>query len=114
MVYDQQPWIDYFRKLDDDILVAMIDMKGKPIDTGFLCCAAKAALSRAQHAMCCPRTCESGLDCGVDPLSSLLHRPQRRGRRSRLRTLPAAVRGNESVRTIFVGSLCGANPVEDA
>ena len=35
MVYDQQPWIDYFRKLDDDTLVALIDMKGKPIDTGF-------------------------------------------------------------------------------
>lgn len=35
MVYDQHPWIDYFRKLDDDTLVAMIDMKGKPIDIGF-------------------------------------------------------------------------------
>ncbi len=35
MVYDQQPWMDYFRKLDDDTLVAMIEMKGNPIDTGF-------------------------------------------------------------------------------
>ncbi len=35
MVYDQQPWIDYFRKLDNDTLVAMIDMKGKPMDIGF-------------------------------------------------------------------------------
>jgi hypothetical protein len=35
MVHDQHPWIDYFRKLDDDTLVAMIDMKGKPIDIGF-------------------------------------------------------------------------------
>jgi hypothetical protein len=35
MVYDQQPWIDYFRKLDDHTLVAMIEMKGKPMDTGF-------------------------------------------------------------------------------
>ena len=35
MVYDQQPWIDYFRKLDDDTLVAMIDMKGKPMGIGF-------------------------------------------------------------------------------
>jgi len=29
------PGSDYFRKLDDDTLVAMIDMKGKPIDIGF-------------------------------------------------------------------------------
>jgi hypothetical protein len=35
MVYDQQPWIDYFRTLDDNTLVAVIDMKGQPIDTGF-------------------------------------------------------------------------------
>ncbi len=35
MVYDQQPWIDYFRKVDDDTLVGLIDMKGKPIATGF-------------------------------------------------------------------------------
>ena len=35
MVYDQQPWIDYFRKLDDETLVAMIDMKGTPMGTGF-------------------------------------------------------------------------------
>ena len=35
MVYDTQPWIDYFRKLDDDTLVAMIDMKGTPMGTGF-------------------------------------------------------------------------------
>jgi hypothetical protein len=35
MVYDQQPWIDYFRKLNDDTLVALIDMKGKPMDIGF-------------------------------------------------------------------------------
>lgn len=35
MVYDQQPWIDYFRKLDDDTLVALIDMKGQPIEMGF-------------------------------------------------------------------------------
>ena len=35
MVYDQQPWIDYFRKLDDDTLVAIIDMKGKPMGIGF-------------------------------------------------------------------------------
>ena len=35
MVYDQQPWIDYFRKLDDDTLVAMIDMKGTPMGIGF-------------------------------------------------------------------------------
>ena len=35
MVFDQQPWIDYFRKLDGDTLVAMIDMKGKPMGTGF-------------------------------------------------------------------------------
>ena len=35
MVYDQQPWIDYFRKIDDDTLVALIDMKGKPVDVGF-------------------------------------------------------------------------------
>lgn len=35
MVYDQQPWIDYFRALDDDTLVAVIDMKGRPLGTGF-------------------------------------------------------------------------------
>ena len=35
MVYDQQPWIDYFRKLDEDTLVAVIDIKGKPMDVGF-------------------------------------------------------------------------------
>lgn len=35
MVYDTQPWIDYFRKLDDGTLVAMIDMKGTPMGTGF-------------------------------------------------------------------------------
>jgi Domain of unknown function (DUF4334) len=35
MIYDTQPWIDYFRKLDDDTLVAMIDMKGTPMGTGF-------------------------------------------------------------------------------
>jgi hypothetical protein len=35
MVYDQQPWIDYFRKLDDDTLVALIDMKGQPTETFF-------------------------------------------------------------------------------
>ena len=35
MVYDQQPWIDYFRKLDDDTLVAMIDMKGTLMGAGF-------------------------------------------------------------------------------
>ena len=35
MVYDTQPWIDYFRKLDDDTLVAVIDMKGTPMGTGF-------------------------------------------------------------------------------
>jgi hypothetical protein len=35
MVYDHQPWIDYFRKLDHDTLVAMIDMKGSPMGTGF-------------------------------------------------------------------------------
>lgn len=35
MVYDTQPWIDYFRKLDDDTLVAMIDMKGTPMGIGF-------------------------------------------------------------------------------
>jgi hypothetical protein len=35
MVYDTQPWIDYFGKLDDDTLVAMIDMKGTPMGTGF-------------------------------------------------------------------------------
>lgn len=36
MVYDQQPWIDYFPKLDDDTLVvALIDIKGRPIDIGF-------------------------------------------------------------------------------
>jgi hypothetical protein len=35
MVYDQQPWIDYFRTLDDNTLVAFIDIKGKPMDVGF-------------------------------------------------------------------------------
>ena len=35
MIYDTQPWIDYFRKLDDNTLVAMIDMKGTPMGTGF-------------------------------------------------------------------------------
>jgi Domain of unknown function (DUF4334) len=35
MVYDTQPWIDYFRKLEDDTLVAMIDMKGTPMGIGF-------------------------------------------------------------------------------
>jgi hypothetical protein len=39
MVYDQQPWIDYFRKLDDNTLVAMIDMKGERA-LAFSCCAA--------------------------------------------------------------------------
>ena len=62
MVYDQQPWIDYFRKLDDDTLVAMIDIKGKPIDIGFFMLAAKGALSRAIHNLP-PGTC--GLGCGV-------------------------------------------------
>jgi hypothetical protein len=35
MVYDQQPWIDYFRKVDDGTLVALIDIKGQPIEMGF-------------------------------------------------------------------------------
>ena len=29
------PWIDSFRKLDDDTLVAMIDMKGARMGIGF-------------------------------------------------------------------------------
>lgn len=35
MVYDHQPWIDYFRKLDGDTVVALIDMKGQPMELGF-------------------------------------------------------------------------------
>jgi len=35
MVYDQQPWIDYFREIDDNTRVAIIDMKGQPIELGF-------------------------------------------------------------------------------
>jgi Domain of unknown function (DUF4334) len=35
MVYDQHPWMDYFRKLDEDTLVAVIDIKGNPINRGF-------------------------------------------------------------------------------
>jgi hypothetical protein len=35
MVYDQQPWIDYFRRLDDDTLVALIDIKGQAMGIGF-------------------------------------------------------------------------------
>jgi hypothetical protein len=35
LVYDQRPWIDYFRKLDDNTLVAAIDIKGRPMGMGF-------------------------------------------------------------------------------
>lgn len=35
MVYGRQSWIDYFRKLDDDTVVALIEMKGEPVETGF-------------------------------------------------------------------------------
>ena len=45
MVYDTQPWIDYFRKLDDDTLVAMIDMKGTRWASASSCCVADRAPS---------------------------------------------------------------------
>ena len=35
LVYDQRPWIDYFRKLDDNTGVAAIDVKGRPMGMGF-------------------------------------------------------------------------------
>lgn len=35
MVYDTQPIIDYFRRLDDDRLIGVMDTKGQPIDFYF-------------------------------------------------------------------------------
>ncbi|KKN87316.1 hypothetical protein LCGC14_0259930 [marine sediment metagenome] len=35
LIYDQQPIIDYFRKVSDDVVIGLGDIKGKPLDFFF-------------------------------------------------------------------------------
>jgi hypothetical protein len=35
LIYDQQPIMDYFRKVTDDVVVGLGDIKGKPTDFFF-------------------------------------------------------------------------------
>ena len=35
LIYDQQPIIDYFRKVNDDVVIGLGDIKGKPLEFFF-------------------------------------------------------------------------------
>lgn len=35
LIYDQQPIMDYFRKVNDDVVIGLGDIKGKPLDFFF-------------------------------------------------------------------------------
>ena len=35
LIYDSQPIMDYFRKVNDDVVIGLGDIKGKPLDFFF-------------------------------------------------------------------------------